>query len=88
MLSRGDFSIWSVLKQAVGKDLSRIAMPVFFNEPLSFLQRISEYMDYIDVLHKATACDDSLERLQVYVAKKSVVLISIHTTFFGWLFDH
>ena len=65
MASRGDFSIWSVLKQAVGKDLSRIAMPVIFNEPLSFLQRISEYMDYVDILHRACASEDSIERLLV-----------------------
>ncbi|XP_057309059.1 oxysterol-binding protein-related protein 1-like [Hydractinia symbiolongicarpus] len=63
MHSRNEFSIWSVLKQCVGKDLSRITMPVIFNEPLSFLQRIAEYMDYVHILHKATNIDDPIERL-------------------------
>ncbi len=28
----------SVIKSAIGKDMSKIPMPVQFNEPLSFLQ--------------------------------------------------
>ena len=28
----------SVMKSAVGKELSKISMPVQFNEPLSFIQ--------------------------------------------------
>jgi len=30
--------MWSAIKQAVGKDITRIAMPVQFNEPIGFLQ--------------------------------------------------
>ncbi|XP_033109874.1 oxysterol-binding protein-related protein 6-like [Anneissia japonica] len=33
-----DISIWNILKKNIGKDLSKIAMPVIFNEPLSMLQ--------------------------------------------------
>ena len=36
-LDRG-FSIWSVLKNAIGKDLTRITLPATINEPLSALQ--------------------------------------------------
>jgi Oxysterol-binding protein len=36
-LRRG-FSIWSVLKNAIGRDLTRITMPATINEPLSALQ--------------------------------------------------
>lgn len=32
------FSIWSVLKNAIGKDLTRITLPATINEPLSALQ--------------------------------------------------
>lgn len=32
-------SLWSILKNCIGKDLSKIALPVNFNEPLSMLQR-------------------------------------------------
>lgn len=58
-----DSSIWSVLKTCIGKDLSKITMPVQFNEPLSFLQRISEHMEYSELLQIDT--DDPVERIQV-----------------------
>lgn len=40
-------------------------MPVVFNEPLSFLQRIAEYLEYCDLLRKASECQDPIERLEV-----------------------
>ena len=40
-------------------------MPVIFNEPLSFLQRIVEYMEYATLLSKAAMCDDPVQRLEV-----------------------
>lgn len=35
-------NLWSILKNSIGRDLSKIPMPVNFNEPLSMLQRITE----------------------------------------------
>ena len=32
------FSLWSIMKNSIGKDLSKIPIPVNFSEPLSFLQ--------------------------------------------------
>uniref|UniRef100_A0A3Q3W9N0 Oxysterol-binding protein n=1 Tax=Mola mola TaxID=94237 RepID=A0A3Q3W9N0_MOLML len=46
MFSRNDFSIWSILRNCIGMELSKITMPVIFNEPLSFLQRLTEYMEH------------------------------------------
>ena len=40
-------------------------MPVIFNEPLSFIQRLSEYMEYSNLLKKAGAAEDSLKRMEV-----------------------
>jgi len=60
-------SIWSVLKTCIGKDLSKITMPVQFNEPLSFLQRISEHMEYSELLN--FEADDPVERIQVLKAR-------------------
>jgi hypothetical protein len=37
---RPSTSLWSVLKHSIGKDLTRISFPVFFNEPTSMLQRM------------------------------------------------
>jgi len=33
-------SSWSVLKDSIGKDFSRIKFPVMFNKPTSMLQRM------------------------------------------------
>jgi oxysterol-binding protein 1 len=30
-------SLWSILKDSLGKDLSRITVPVYFNQPLNVL---------------------------------------------------
>ncbi|XP_067125574.1 oxysterol-binding protein-related protein 2-like isoform X2 [Centruroides vittatus] len=64
MFSRNNFSVWSVLKQCIGKELSKITMPIVFNEPLSFLQRISENMEYSHLLQKANESEDPIERLE------------------------
>jgi hypothetical protein len=31
------FSIWAILKGSIGKDLSKITMPIWLNEPISML---------------------------------------------------
>jgi hypothetical protein len=30
-------SFWKILKDLIGKDLTRVSMPIYFNEPLSML---------------------------------------------------
>ncbi len=40
----------------MGKDLSRVCLPVYFNEPLSALQRIAEEMEYSELLDQVHAC--------------------------------
>jgi len=64
MFSRDDFSIWHVLRECIGKELSKITMPVIFNEPLSFIQRIVEYMEYSSLIKQASQSDDSITRLE------------------------
>jgi oxysterol-binding protein 1 len=39
-------SVFKILKDAVGKDLSRFCVPVYFNEPVSMVQKVSEIMEY------------------------------------------
>lgn len=50
---------------SLGKDLSKITMPVIFNEPLSFLQRVAEYMEYAKLLKLAAQEETPIGRLQV-----------------------
>uniref|UniRef100_A0A7N8XDT8 Oxysterol-binding protein n=1 Tax=Mastacembelus armatus TaxID=205130 RepID=A0A7N8XDT8_9TELE len=68
MFSRNDISIWSILKKCIGMELSKIAMPVIFNEPLSFLQRLTEYMEHTYLIHQANATTDSVERMKCVAA--------------------
>ncbi|XP_054458839.1 oxysterol-binding protein-related protein 1 isoform X3 [Anoplopoma fimbria] len=68
MFSRNDFSIWSILRNCIGMELSKITMPVIFNEPLSFLQRLTEYMEHTYLIHQANACSDSIERMKCVAA--------------------
>uniref|UniRef100_A0A8C9GIX4 Oxysterol-binding protein n=1 Tax=Piliocolobus tephrosceles TaxID=591936 RepID=A0A8C9GIX4_9PRIM len=56
-------SLWSLLKDCIGKDLSRITMPIYLNEPSSFLQRLSEDFQYIYLLKYASNEMNSLSRL-------------------------
>ena len=65
MIRRDQFSLWTVLKQCIGKELSKITMPVVFNEPLSFLQRFCEYTEHCQLLYKAAMNDDPVERIKV-----------------------
>ena len=39
-------SLWSIMKNCIGKDLSKIPVPVNFSEPLSMLQRLVEDFEY------------------------------------------
>ena len=43
------FNLWKVFKNAVGKDLSHFGVPVYFNEPLSSLQKFCEPFQYADL---------------------------------------
>ena len=46
-------SLWAVLKNSIGKDLSKMALPIIFNEPLSALQRWAEDLEYAYLLDQA-----------------------------------
>uniref|UniRef100_A0A3Q3J980 Oxysterol-binding protein n=1 Tax=Monopterus albus TaxID=43700 RepID=A0A3Q3J980_MONAL len=64
-------NLWSIMKNCIGKELSKIPMPVNFNEPISMLQRLSEDLEYHELLDKAAKCHSSLEQM-CYVAAFSV----------------
>ncbi|XP_038149695.1 oxysterol-binding protein 2 [Cyprinodon tularosa] len=61
-------NLWSIMKNCIGKDLSRIPMPVNFNEPLSMLQRLTEDLEYSELLDRAAHCDSSLEQMCLVAA--------------------
>uniref|UniRef100_A0A8C9V8X3 Oxysterol-binding protein n=1 Tax=Scleropages formosus TaxID=113540 RepID=A0A8C9V8X3_SCLFO len=64
-------SLWNILRNNIGKDLSKVAMPVALNEPLNTLQRLCEELEYSELLDQAAATLDPFERM-VYIATFAV----------------
>uniref|UniRef100_A0A665U995 Oxysterol-binding protein n=1 Tax=Echeneis naucrates TaxID=173247 RepID=A0A665U995_ECHNA len=60
-------SLWNILRNNIGKDLSKVAMPVQLNEPLNTLQRLCEELEYSELLDRAANTQDPFERM-VYIA--------------------
>ncbi|KAM6935356.1 oxysterol-binding protein-related protein 3 isoform 5-T5 [Lycodopsis pacificus] len=60
-------SLWNILRNNIGKDLSKVAMPVQLNEPLNTLQRLCEELEYSELLDRAANTLDPFERM-VYIA--------------------
>ncbi|VFR00992.1 unnamed protein product [Cuscuta campestris] len=46
-------SLWSMIKDNIGKDLTKVCLPVYFNEPLSSLQKCFEDFEYSYLLDQA-----------------------------------
>lgn len=46
-------SLWSMIKDNIGKDLTRVCLPVYFNEPISSLQKCFEDLEYSFLLDRA-----------------------------------
>uniref|UniRef100_A0A6I8T0D6 Oxysterol-binding protein n=1 Tax=Xenopus tropicalis TaxID=8364 RepID=A0A6I8T0D6_XENTR len=74
-------NLWSIMKNCIGKELSKIPMPVNFNEPLSMLQRLTEDLEYHELLDKAVKCESSIEQM-CFIAAFSVSSYSttVHRT--------
>ncbi len=59
------FSLWNIMKNCIGKDLSKIPVPVNFSEPLSMLQRLVEDFEYSEILDSAAQCSDNCEQVSL-----------------------
>ncbi|CAL9114196.1 unnamed protein product [Musa textilis] len=46
-------SLWSMIKDNIGKDLTKVCLPVYFNEPLSSLQKCFEELEYSYLIDRA-----------------------------------
>ncbi|VFQ83923.1 unnamed protein product [Cuscuta campestris] len=47
-------SLWSMIKDNIGKDLTKVCLPVYFNEPLSSLQKSFEDLEYSYLVDRAS----------------------------------
>lgn len=64
---RPSVSLWGILKSMIGKDMTKMTLPVSFNEATSLLQRVAEDMEYTDILDKAAGLPEAADRA-LYVA--------------------
>jgi len=55
--------LMKTLANAMGLDLTAIALPVTINEPMSFLMRLCEMYQYSELLDKANHATDSVDRM-------------------------
>lgn len=56
-------NLWSILRSNIGKDLSKVAMPVQLNEPINTLQRLCEEIEYCHLLDTAANTHDPHMRM-------------------------
>ena len=67
--SKAKVNIFKVLKEAVGKDLTQFCVPVYFNEPLSMLQKVAERFKTEHLLQEASKhADDPVMRMAIVSA--------------------
>lgn len=52
-------SMWSILKEAIGKDLTKMSMPVYFNEPGTILQKCCQIIAYDDIMEEVMKIEQS-----------------------------
>lgn len=64
---RPKVGLWGILKSMIGKDMTKMTLPVSFNECTSLLQRLAEDVEYSDLLQQAASFEDSALRT-AYVA--------------------
>lgn len=66
--NRPRMSLWGILKNLIGKDMTKMTLPVTFNECTSLLQRSAEDMEYVDLLDRAAEAIDDGGLRMAYVA--------------------
>lgn len=56
-------NLWSLFKSNFGKLLSKITVPVHYNEPVTFLQKSSEIMEYRNLIRSANKSENKFKRI-------------------------
>jgi len=61
-------NFFKILKDAIGKDITRFCVPVYFNEPLSMLQKMAESLGNQHLLQEAGREPSSIRRMALVAA--------------------
>lgn len=56
-------SIWAIIKDSIGKDISKLSVPVYFNDATSLLQKCAQAQEYNEILDLAAEESDPFRRL-------------------------
>lgn len=73
--------LWNIIKDSIGLDISKITVPVFFNEPLSILQKQTQTLEYSYLLQQAAETTDCYIRITLIGAFIMTSLTSIEEGF-------
>lgn len=65
--------IFKMLRDLIGKDLSKFALPVFINEPAGILMKGGEYGFFSHMLEDACKEPNSIKRLAIVIANFAAV---------------
>jgi hypothetical protein len=69
---------WTILKDLIGKDLTKVSLPVYFNEPIALTQKIAETCEYNELLDQAAHEAESQRRLALiasYMISRSSTIV-------------
>ena len=62
------FSIWSIIREFVGRDLTRITLPITMNEPLSLLHKVPEFLGRPELITNMVQAPNPVERIECIAA--------------------
>jgi hypothetical protein len=71
------FSIFQLLKDLIGKDLTKVSMPVYLNEPMSITQKAADSNEYIYLLERAAKEPNPFKRMAIVAAFNGTVYNTI-----------
>ncbi|KAM3273423.1 hypothetical protein ACQJBY_042969 [Aegilops geniculata] len=78
--------LWSIIKENIGKDLSGVCLPVYFNEPLSSLQKCFEDLEYSYLVDNALQWGKQYQAMLQLKVSHHPVVVACHCDGRGWKF--
>ena len=61
-------NLWKLIKNNIGKDLTKISLPVNMNEPISLTQKVFGILEFEDCMQKAIKTEDRFLRMAYILA--------------------
>ncbi|CDW74380.1 oxysterol-binding protein [Stylonychia lemnae] len=74
---KNKISVWTILKDSIGKDITKLSVPVYFNDPVNILQKCCNSQEYHEMLELAIAEPDPIKRLGLVSVYSITILTNI-----------